>query len=1091
MLKVFDLAELTKHHSTLSRPIVWVAAAACLSLFLLVFVWLFKGAIAAGLLSQYCASRDLSCTTKLSTLTLGQIEARSIEIGPRGQAPSLVADRVEADLVWRGFQPSVSKVTINAIDLSIGFDGSELDLRGLDRFTGGGGGPAPELKIEGGKLSIETPAGRIDGTFAANGRLPDEFAAQLDLVPTQLSTADGALDLRTGRANLANNMGSISGDLALDVRRFEIAGTELEDLQIQIDRGQQAEIIAWSLSASRVKRQARTVEDIDSSGVISFEPNADHTLFDRVDRIEGAGTTGWLASNEHAAAESAFIFSLKATRNADADLTAELALLDLTGNAIAADDATLIYNGEIDVRRQSLSGGGELIINGGALADQLSQRLFTGSTHAGPFSAHLAHLKRALVAAGSSFDTRIRFDADADLSGQWQVLVRSTLGLVSETGLVASLSPGLAGPVLSATPGDITLSGVAAISGGSMPDLDADIRQFRVSNRGSFLTVGGLQLDPWKVDGTTTSAKLNRSTFQWTDKGLSTGLIGQVDLAGDVFGWHVRNGRLFGSLDARSDAKGLRVQMLDSDCLGIAFDAATGANALTVGPVSTAICPEDRRLLEQAPGGSEGQLSLGETVLPLSGANLTGHARLARTDLYWRADDALFMKLDTPSIDLDLEIAGRSFQMAGSTPSMEIDLGRATRIDASLGETALSGDLVPASVAIPAVSFQGALLDGRFEGNATAPQTLISDRREDPLFEPILADIAVQFFNSDLTGGADLFLAEDSFQIGEAGLELNLVTLDGMAQVRSNDLVFAPDGLQPTELSERVRGLLTNARGGLFASADLNLDSGALSGTGRVAISDLGFDTLRLGRVSDVDGEIVFDDLLALTTPPAQTIKVGSVEPGIALENGTIQFQLLGNGDARLETATWPFAGGNLIVQPVRWTIAGQRDTIQVSTEEIELAGLIEEFQLPDLEADGTVSGLVPISFESGNVLIEDALLVADERGGYLKYTGQSVSAVETQDVRVNSAFQALRDFRFSVLELGIDGNLIGELALRLKLLGYNPDVLGGAEFSFNISIDSRFIDLIQSGRRALGTEWLAEATLGAAAEDSQDPDGD
>lgn len=1088
MLKVFDLAELTKHRSLLKRPWVWVAAAAMFLLVLFALAWVFRSTIASGILSQYCASRDLSCRADVSKLTFGRVEARSVEIGPARQAPSLVAGKINANLVWSGLNPAASEVVIDSIDVTLGFDGSELDLRGLDRLGGGGGGPAPVLSIVNGDLTIETPAGQIQGRFSGGGRLPDQFEAQLDLVPAQLSTSEGRVELESGRAILTNDAGSLSGEVELNLSRFETADTELENVLVRINRGDQDDLIAWLITAQRLDWQTRRIETLDASGFVSLASGGDNGLFGRVDRIEGAGTSGAVQSNAHLAKESAFIFSVASGNDAGANLTAEVALLGLDGEIIGAEDATLIYTGEINAVRRRVFGRGELIANGAALADRYAQDLFSGAADAGPLSAHLRQFERAYVGAASNFDTRLRFDADIDLDGQWQILIPSTVGLVSETGLIASLSPGLAGPVLSATSDGVTLSGVAAVSGGGLPALNADIRELSISDQGNSLRVGGLQLEPWRVSGTSVSARLNRAYLDWDMGEMSTSLIGELGLDGDVFGWRVANGRLFGSIDARTDAKGLRVQTLESDCLGLAFDAATGANTLTVGPLSTAICPQDGRLLEQTIGDSQGRLQMADIELPLSGANLTGTARMARTNLNWRAGDALILNLETPRAELDLKIAGRSLLVEANAPRLEVDLGRRTEIGALLGETVVTGDLIPASVKIPAVTFQGALLNGRFEADASAARTIIEDPRTDPLFQPILADVSAQFTNSDLIGTADLFSAANEFPIGEGDLELNLVSLDGVAQVRTGDLVFVPGGLQPTDLSERVRGLLTTASGGLTASADLNLNKGSLSGTGRVAVSELGFDTLRLGRVSDVDGSIVFNDLLGLTTPPAQTIKIGRIEPGIALENGEIQFQLRGNGEARLEAAIWPFAGGELVVQPVDWTIAGQRDQIMVSAEEIELAGLVEEFQLPDLEADGTVSGLLPISFESGNVLIEDALLTANERGGFLKYTGQSVSAVETQDVRVDSAFQALRDFRFSVLELGIDGNLIGDLLLRLKLLGYNPEVLGGAEFSFNISIDSRFIDLIQSGRRALGTEWLARATLGAAELDTTEP---
>ena len=72
-------------------------------------------------------------------------------------------------------------------------------------------------------------------------------------------------------------------------------------------------------------------------------------------------------------------------------------------------------------------------------------------------------------------------------------------------------------------------------------------------------------------------------------------------------------------------------------------------------------------------------------------------------------------------------------------------------------------------------------------------------------------------------------------------------------------------------------------------------------------------------------------------------------------------------------------------------------------------------------------------------------------------------------------AFRALRNFEFSVLEVGANGNLTGGMMITLELVGISPDVLGGAPFAFNIGVDSELTKLVQAGRSITGTDWLAE----------------
>ena len=171
----------------------------------------------------------------------------------------------------------------------------------------------------------------------------------------------------------------------------------------------------------------------------------------------------------------------------------------------------------------------------------------------------------------------------------------------------------------------------------------------------------------------------------------------------------------------------------------------------------------------------------------------------------------------------------------------------------------------------------------------------------------------------------------------------------------------------------------------------------------------------------------------------------------------------------------WPFAGGELVSGGSSWTIAGTRDVIEVTAQSLELADLVAIFKIPDLKAEGTVTGTFPVEFVGANTFIRNASLTADSTGGNIAYTGEAADQAAKADDRVSMAFEALKDFDFTVLELNANGNLAGDILITMRLVGKSPKVLDGAPFAFNIGIDSKLMQLIQSGRSVTTSDWLTK----------------
>jgi hypothetical protein len=162
-------------------------------------------------------------------------------------------------------------------------------------------------------------------------------------------------------------------------------------------------------------------------------------------------------------------------------------------------------------------------------------------------------------------------------------------------------------------------------------------------------------------------------------------------------------------------------------------------------------------------------------------------------------------------------------------------------------------------------------------------------------------------------------------------------------------------------------------------------------------------------------------------------------------------------------------------------------ESVAVTAKKIDLAQLVEVLKLPDTVATGTVSGTFPIAFTDNRVLIKDARLQADDPGGRLSYTGGAVDAAAGQDANASLAFDALRDLRFNVLEVGINGDLAGDMRADLLLAGVNINALPlgnrlvlppGQAFEFAMGFDLPIGKLIENNLGLVSQQDVIDATI-------------
>ena len=137
---------------------------------------------------------------------------------------------------------------------------------------------------------------------------------------------------------------------------------------------------------------------------------------------------------------------------------------------------------------------------------------------------------------------------------------------------------------------------------------------------------------------------------------------------------------------------------------------------------------------------------------------------------------------------------------------------------------------------------------------------------------------------------------------------------EGRADISVPGILFS-DAIQPDDLSILAQGVIADAEGLVSGSGEVTWNSEEILSSGSFRTDGLDL-AAEFGPVDGVRGEIVFTDLIGLTTAPSQVIEVASINTGIEALAGRIVYSMTGGEIIRIEDGRWPFMGGTLTLRP-------------------------------------------------------------------------------------------------------------------------------------------------------------------------------
>jgi translocation and assembly module TamB len=984
--------------------------------------------LANSLVRDQVQKYGIDATYTIKDIGLRTQRLENVVIGNPAK-PDLTADWIEIDVAINFSGVTPRDVRASGVRLNGAYKDGKISFGQLDKFSDPESDkpfelPDIALDLERARLRFETPWGVIGAGLDGSGLLRQGFEGNLALRAPMFSYQDcQAYNAR------------FDGRYMLDFRQPNIIGPLFLD-SIGCKK--------TGISASKLTlhSDARLSEQFDNwLGEVRF--SADRLQAKDFRFGKPAGTIKFDGNKQRTNFETqllggAFASDAFNARNVTASAKGKAGFA-ASGYDISARGDVFAAHGKLDERYLA-----EL----SAIAKQTSQ------TPVGPL---LTQINPAMRRAVADFDLAMRYDATLEADGNVVVLV-DRLAAVGASGAklvqsgVAELGGyggkwGMASPVkLSLSGGGLPSAVLALAQGrGSAWSGTLDVQKF--SAGGSSLAIS--QLDFSGAPG---------GAWRFNGRALVTGPLPN----GFVTGLNV-------PIDARWDGRNIS---LYQSCQNLTFQNARYANFAFNGQ-TIRLCPGD--------GGSILQAGNGRTKFVAAVPDFAVAGTLDGERLIAKAPALRFNFADGfRSNDVKVEI-GRSdalteFEIA-TVFGRPAGGGFAGRLDGA------SGHIANVPLIMDGAAGNWTLRNGDL---SLSGALRVSDEEQVDRFQPLnVPNALVTLENGIINALGGLHEPKTGRQVASVDIRHNLAQGTGGALLTVDNLRF-DEGFQPELITPLTLGVIANTRGVVSGTGQINWNPDGVTSTGKFVTEAMNV-AAAFGPVENLRTEINFTDLLGFETGPGQLAQIASVNPGIAALNGKIRYQLLPGKKVGIEGGTWPFAGGELILEPTVLDFGIDKDRrLTFRVVGMDAAQFLQQYEFQNLQVSGIFDGTLPMVFNQDGGRIVGGSLVSRPGGGQVSYVGEL--SYKDMGVYANFAFNALKSIRYKELEIGIAGDIDGEIVTEVKFAGLQQGTgakrnfitrqLSKIPIEFNVTIRAQFLQLIGSIRGLYDADYARDKGL-------------
>ena len=995
-------------------------------------IWFSRTSIADNFVRAELDKLDIEASYEIADIGFNKQVIRNLVLGDPDR-PDLTAELVEIgnSLTMQG--AGINWVRAKNVKLFGTLKDGKISFGELDKFsdpddTSPLALPDIWLGIAKGQLRIDSDYGAVGMAINGEGNLQDGFDGELAAISETLTVGDCVLASPSyfGTIGIANKRPSLKGPLRVPAANCPGMSASAEDMAAQINVTLGEDFVSWE------------------------------------------GDVGLIGGPVKYAAYSAQ--ELKTS-------------FDLTGDMIGSD-------GQVDLTLSGLQspyGGANILRTSGPFKLQYGEEVFA-ATFSGKPTVRSARLdngllrqitamagtadgtpvgplaeKAARAAALAGRDIDINADMDFRTGAAGTSLTFASLDAKSRSGALMSLSDTLA---MTFAEGNIrmTTDGALRVQGGGLPSARL------VLNDGSLASgfSGRLEMASYQAGG----ADLRIPDFRFSPaRGGGTNIDGRLLLSGPLADGQITGLQLpiNGSIGKSGNFTLFR------QCVNVQF-ASLKLSSLTAGPTQTRLCP----------AGQSGIVSSSR-----QGVNIAANAPSLRLN---GAVGGTPLSLSTGALVFSLNrgIQAQNVAVRLGTGEDESRLDAST-ISAIFGSNitgkigGANGKVANVPLLMENIDADWRYVDGAFLADANL---LVRDEQQVERFRPLISkDVSLKFADGEIAANGNLLEPTTQKNVANVDIVHALDQATGRALLNVSELKF-DDKFQPELLTPLTLGVIANLQGVISGTGEINWDSvrDGIQSEGKFRSDSLNL-AAAFGPVTGLSGEINFVDLLTLETAPGQSVMMAEVNPGVAVFNGILNYQLLPDFKMQIEGGRWPFAGGFLLLEPTILDLGDEAERRLVfSVEGVDAAQFLTQFDFENMSASGVFDGKLPMVFDQDGGRIVGGYLAAREGGGSVSYIGELT--YEDMGTFANFAFNALKSVKYRNLTIGMEGAIDGEIVTEVKFSGLQQGDTASKNFitkqlakipiEFNVRIQAPFMQLMSSAKAYYEPEILVGQNLPA-----------
>jgi len=256
-------------------------------------------------------------------------------------------------------------------------------------------------------------------------------------------------------------------------------------------------------------------------------------------------------------------------------------------------------------------------------------------------------------------------------------------------------------------------------------------------------------------------------------------------------------------------------------------------------------------------------------------------------------------------------------------------------------------------------------------------------------------------------------------------------------------------------------------------------DSGwQLDGHASLTMSDLAgaySDTAFAGLSTSVDAK--YATTTGITIEPSH-IDIDLVEVGLSIEDISAGYTLNpGALSVDVEDLQMTAFGGVVTSDPFTYDFDGERNSLLLRAESIELTELLTLKEFESIELSGRIGAELPVIIEGNEISILDGKLSGEAPGGVIRYQ-PGIVPDSSGTSAIGIVTEALSNFEYDTLTSTVGYSKDGDLVLQMQIAGRNPDLEENRPVILNLGVENNIPKMLKSLQAARAVEEILEKRL-------------